>query len=113
MHITDIRKRFILRNPETGQTCSPYGSIPPGYTERVDNGYTFGMDDGTVGFSHGTLHTMEVAVAKANEINAAEINRLIGHANRYKQTAPLRMADKIPLFSPDGTPCDNMRNAAD
>jgi hypothetical protein len=39
--IISIVKSYVRRNPETGATCSVFGAVPPGYSERVFRGWTF------------------------------------------------------------------------
>lgn len=104
MHIVDIRESFVMLNPSTGHKCSPYGSIPPGYTDRVSQGWTFGMDDGTVGIGRPPLATYSEAVKVANDINTKAINSMIQHANIYPDQASscLAKADRIPLFCETG-----------
>ena len=99
MYATEIVKSFVMRNPATGATCSPYGSIPPGYTERVDRGYSLAHSDGIVGNGRPPFTDRADAVALAKSINARAIEGLEQHARMYPQTAEdcARRIARIPL----------------
>lgn len=105
MHVLDIRKCYSLRNPDTGAVCSPYGSIPLGYAERVDYGSTFGIDTRTIGMSPSAT-SLASAVKRANTTNEHRRHAHLPHADTHPLTAGEchRRAERVPMFDDAGNP---------
>jgi hypothetical protein len=100
MHVTEIIESFTIRNPANGRECSPYGAIPPGYTERVGKGWTVRLSNGTVGTCRGSFPSREAAAEHAREINDRAREGYRQHARLYPDQAGRceALIERIPEF---------------
>lgn len=94
MRVLDVIESRVWHHKPTGRKASIHGSVP--WTrpadrddwEMVTQGWTWRMDDGTVGMCRFPAATREEAVAVMEAVNARRDAQLEEHHRRYPHTRP-------------------------
>lgn len=76
MRILEVIESRRWKHTKTGQTASPYGAVPWSTDAEREHwtletvGYTWKLDNGTVGLGRRPAKTREEALQIMNEVNA-------------------------------------------